>query len=247
MKEFFQSDNGNLFLIISFSFLFLVALFGGNKKRSDLTKGLENLFIKAYVGLDHIFRIFIMEQILNQYILFPLTIILSLYLYFRYNLKASELILFITFMAILWYSKETFQLKNEQRSANKIFRKSQRPCLTPFIRHIDENHYRLKIKNTGRGVAIDVLVKIITSGNSYAVKLRNNIRYISSGEEQSIKFPDNDSHNFCKTDLFKKPEGFRIAIECRDIIDHHLSSFEYGVRPEGKKNWEIQSKKINLN
>lgn len=67
--------------------------------------------------LNFIFRGFIIRQILNPYFLFPFLIVITILL--RQSLTNSDLILLLTLVSLLWYSKETFELRKCQNITNK--------------------------------------------------------------------------------------------------------------------------------
>lgn len=76
------------------------------------------LFIQGV--LDFICNKFIIRQILNPYFLFPFSALAVVFLKNNFNsFSNSDIILLVTFVALLWYSKETFELRKAQVVANK--------------------------------------------------------------------------------------------------------------------------------
>jgi len=93
---------------------YLVDIKNGKEKR-----GVGMYFHAIQKTLHYVFRGFAIRQILNPYFLFPFLILLTWYLKLN-NLSSGELVLIITLIVVLWYSKETQVLREEQRKANKI-------------------------------------------------------------------------------------------------------------------------------
>ncbi len=76
------------------------------------------LYYMIQRSLNYIFRGFFIRQILNPYIIIPFLIILSLNLMpkvLEEKIGSTDFILLITFIAILWYSKETYALRESQK------------------------------------------------------------------------------------------------------------------------------------
>lgn len=86
----------------------------GNKKG-----GLDKYFHIFQKTLHYIFRGFIVRQILNPYFLFPFLALLC-WLLMIINWGKGDIILVMTLLVVLWYSKETQVLREEQRKSNKI-------------------------------------------------------------------------------------------------------------------------------
>lgn len=88
------------------------------KKGKD--KGGISKYIHIFQKLLHYtFRGFIIRQILNPYFLFPFLILLIWLLKIN-NWSNGEIVLTATLIVVLWYSKETQVLREEQRKSNKI-------------------------------------------------------------------------------------------------------------------------------
>lgn len=180
MEDFFKSS---LFWLLP-SILFLMALYREWEDDNNLGKEIRKIFCdKKFKGkkvsirqpdiflyyilqrsLDYLFRGIVLRHILSQYIVFPFTIIFSLFLYYRHGVKDQSLILFVTFMAILWYSKETFASRQEQKNANRIAKKANeiaigRPVLS-IIKNVGDT---IEIRNDGTNIAYNIWVKFYYS------------------------------------------------------------------------------------
>jgi len=199
MKEFFGND---LFLLISLVVLFMLGIyreweekylpkelakiFCERKLDNGKTFSVRQLDIFLYYIIqrlfNYIFRGFITRQILNQYIIFPLIIVLLLYFLFRNDFDTNNvqnLILLITFIAIIWYSKETFALREEQKNANRIA--MGRPLI---IIAKEEGNY-VGIKNYGNNIAKHINIKLIHKN-----VLLKEIKYnVLNHTQELIKYP----------------------------------------------------------
>lgn len=111
--------------------------------------------------LHYIFRGFFIRQILNPYFLFPFLILLTWVLKIN-NVETGNLVLLLTLIVILWYSKETQVLREEQRKSNKIAQKSneiqERPILNFYLRG-----YEMRLRNVGNGPAYNITVSEINA------------------------------------------------------------------------------------
>lgn len=269
MKELFTSSSSFLIFLIT---LFLIGVYR-EWEEGRLIKELKRVFCEKKLingkefsirqldiflyhffqrFFNYIFRGFFTRQILNQYIIFPLAIILSVYVWFNlsYENKIQDLILLITFMSILWYSKETFALREEQKNSLKF---EQRPCLIPRVVHMGQGEYQIKIKNIGRGIAVDICFKIIVDGKSSIGSLYRSVKFMSPNNESSIEFPSRylnkktgGSNMFNNTSLYQEHKKFKVIIFCKDANNNPLSNFEYEIRSKEEK-WEVCTIKIGKN
>jgi hypothetical protein len=186
-------------------------------------------------------------------IFFVAILIASLYLFtadFSSEIKKTTISLqIVLFWGLVFYSTETYFLrKTTERSM--LF--EQRPCLVPYIRHINDGSYHIKIRNVGRGTALDVSIKIIDPKGDYKGILKDNVKYIPTGDEKSIQFFGSkvdpaDPERFNKTNLCNQPEGFKVVIKCKDASNGSMSFFKYEINPERDANWDIRTENIGLN
>jgi len=120
--------------------------------------------------LHYIFRGTVQNQILNPYFLFPSLILFWVFGINNWELK--DLVLATTLIVILWYSKETLflreeqrALKEEQRISNRIAKKSLMPGLTMRWQKeggsLRSYSYRLILSNQGKGCALQPRLEII--------------------------------------------------------------------------------------
>ncbi|GBE16357.1 hypothetical protein BMS3Abin15_00171 [bacterium BMS3Abin15] len=159
----FDLDIKEWIIGIGFTVLFLVASWREKEegyfkshflqviKNHTDQKGINKLFYIIQRSLNYFFRGFIIRQILNPYFLFPFLVIL----YWLLRIKSwgnIELVLLVTLIVILWYSKETFALREEQRKGNIItnnLKKEQRKSV-----YLQLLEMEMKDKNSGYKVRV---------------------------------------------------------------------------------------------
>ncbi|MBU4347851.1 hypothetical protein KKF23_04920 [Patescibacteria group bacterium] len=244
MKEFFSS---NYFLIISLLVLLLLALYR-EWEDDSLEKEIRKIFcdkklkngkkvsirqpdIFLYYILQHslnyLFRGIVLRHILDCYIVFPLTIILSLFLQYKYEVGSQSLILFITFMAILWYSKETFASRQQQKGQIKLQKEANEIAIgKPFvfvIKEADGNY--VSIKNFGNNTAKNVIVDFLVNGVSEKII---NIPVITPhGEEIKYEIEDRLSR-------LVDSENFNLSVSISYSDFHEKNSYITKFRPNKK-------------
>jgi len=104
--------------------------------------------------LDWLFNKITTRQFLNPYFFFPFSFVLTIYLSKEGKLADSmSVILFITFLAIIWYSRETWALRQEQQKNNDIIR--GRPILS-IIKNVGNT---IEIRNDGTNIAYNIQIK----------------------------------------------------------------------------------------
>ncbi|MFH1657587.1 MAG: hypothetical protein ABH919_03905 [bacterium] len=119
----------------------------------------------------------------------------------------SDRILFLTFLALIWYAWETRGMKNEMVTQTEL---EQRPFLAMYIRkykkekHKDQedyiiengkhNQYLIRVRNMGKGVALNLKVEQKLEGEGKKIEVEKYQCQILAPEndEQSIKFKMND-------------------------------------------------------
>lgn len=111
--------------------------------------------------LHYVFRSFFIKQILNPYFLFPFIVFLIWFLKIN-NWENGDIVLLVTLIVVLWYSKETQVLREEQRKSNKISQKSneiqERPILNFYLRG-----YEMRLRNAGNGSAYNITISEINA------------------------------------------------------------------------------------
>lgn len=182
-------------------------------------------------------------------ILLLLVLIILINIDYREILKIPNIIQLALFFGLAVYSLETFFLR-EITEKNLLF--NQRPCMVPFIRHMNDGSYHLKIRNVGRGVALDISIKIIDPNGDYSGILNGNVKYMPTGDEKSIKFSgsktdDVDAGRFDKTNLYNRPVGFKVMVICKDASNNPMTPFQYEIKPGKDANREIYTENIGLN
>lgn len=88
-------------------------------------------------------------------------VILGIILCVRRMFSTSDLILWFTFIAIIWYSYETFKLRKATERQNKYF-------VSPMI-VVDIKYNYIKLKNVGNGPAIEISIDCRELGEEYRV------------------------------------------------------------------------------
>ena len=88
-------------------------------KRGNEKGGLDKYIHIFQKFLHYVFRGFVIRQILNPYFLFPFLVTLTWFLKIN-KWTNGDVVLIITLIVVLWYSKETQVLREEQRMSNKI-------------------------------------------------------------------------------------------------------------------------------
>jgi len=91
----------------------------------------------------------------------------------------TDRILFITFLALLWYSFETRQLKNATRKSNEL---QQTPL---FVLLYDGND--LILRNEGKGIAYNVIIDpILFDEETFEFELLRRWYYCGVGESRKL-------------------------------------------------------------
>lgn len=94
----------------------------------------------------------------------------------------SDLILFLTFLAILWYSQETLEMRKQITEQNKL-------SICPFIKiYYDENEKVFKSKNIGNGIALNIEFSKLKSEKVYESLKIQEPSLLIVGEEKKILF-----------------------------------------------------------
>ena len=78
----------------------------------------------------------------------------------------NSILIFLTLLAIIWYSWETLQLKKEAQKQNKT---SIQPYLSLLIWFDKARREKLLIRNVGKGIATRVSFKLLDWKGGYAV------------------------------------------------------------------------------
>lgn len=137
--------------------------------------------------LDWIFNKFMIRQLLNPYFFFPFSIILTFVLYNKIKSvdgNIQSVILFITFLAIMWYARETHALRSEQKKSNEISRESNEILKgRPLVVIAKENGDYISVKNTGNNIARDIILLLKREN-----KLLKGIRFLVLGINEKIAY-----------------------------------------------------------
>jgi len=100
--------------------------------------------------LDYLFNKLLIRQFFNPWFFFPFSILLTTYFYHNFSAEWYVVIVFITFLSILWYSRETHALRIEQKKNNEII------AGRPLILVAKELGNQISVKNAGNNIAREV-------------------------------------------------------------------------------------------
>lgn len=129
--------------------------------------------------LDYFFNKFAIRQILNPWFLFPASILFTLYFAEKISRDTQDIVLLITFFAVMWYSRETYALRNEQKKTNGLI--AGRPLIL-IAKEIEGD--KISIKNAGNNIARNIIVSFIMND-----ELKEKYKFISCGIDQEIPYP----------------------------------------------------------
>lgn len=125
--------------------------------------------------LDYLFNKFGIRQLLNPWFFFPFSILFVIYFYRNTFDQSQSIVLLVTFFAIMWYARETFALRNEQKKNNILI--AGRPLLL-VAKELGNN---ISVKNSGNNIARQIELKLtIRGGQKWEYK------FISLGINQEI-------------------------------------------------------------
>jgi len=168
------------------------------------------------------------------------------------NVSINDRILFITFLALVWYAVETQGLKKEAIKQTEI---EQKPVMMLYVRNrsnitdkmekvfkreytiIDDLSYYLSLRNVGRGPAFNVEVIEIKDKDSIFVVEKYQCRFFApKGDEQAIKFikKDNSKDNSkikkdnSKIKSYDELKNIIFKISCKGV-DGRLHAFQYKI------------------
>jgi hypothetical protein len=150
-------------------------------------------------------------------------------------------ILFLTFLALLWYAWETRKLKEEAIKQTEI---EQKPVMMLHVRNpiaiaLENKEYEiidglscyLSLRNVGRGPAFNVeVVEIKDRGSIFVVEKCQCRFFAPKGDEQAIKFikKDNSKKDNSKIESFDELKNIIFKISCKGA-DGRLHAFQYKI------------------
>lgn len=184
---------------ILFAYLIAIALWE-DWKRENRRGDLKNIWLKKGAGflgflfgfpqriLDYIFNKLTTRQFLNPYFFFPFSIILILFLYKKGFFESADksngsLILFITLLMVMWYSRETWALRKEQQKSNNILK--GRPVLS-IIKNVGNT---LEVRNDGTNIAYNIKIHFLYNG---ITECKREIAILGAGKGLSYKIGISD-------------------------------------------------------
>ena len=99
----------------------------------------------------------------------------------------SDKILFLTFLALLWYAWETRCMKKEMVEQTQL---EQKPIVDLFYRPTTPNHEQcLRLRNSGKGVAYNIGVETIKTDDdkTFEFYFEDPNLILTTGDEQTLK------------------------------------------------------------
>jgi len=122
-----------------------------------------------------------------------LTIYLSWLVYLGYEIPylpgkdfihTENVILFLSFLALVWYAWETRELRKTTKNQLEL---EQRPILNLYYRSESKKKGRLRIRNVGRGIAYNIRVSSIKiNKNNFKFRLDGPNLTLIPGEEKTL-------------------------------------------------------------
>ncbi len=210
--------------------------------------------------LDYLFNKLLIRQILNPYFLFPVAIFLSIFFWNNKIIdKQSDLIYFITFIALMWYARETHALRKEEQKQTSLQTR-------PFLRlefnwdyakqwngwiygykYYNEEPPILQLVNDGKGIARDV--SIHDFDNKGRIIKFDKISVIGPNSQpsgiskRSIKYSNGNK----VTKLFKKlnpKRNYELIVTYRDVNKNEPPyKYKFISDPKDKDGFRIEELK----
>ncbi|MFH1457101.1 MAG: hypothetical protein ABIF17_03225 [Patescibacteria group bacterium] len=113
--------------------------------------------------------------------------IISMIVFMLDCIQFSDEVLFLTFLALIWYASETGKMRKEMAAQNEL---EQKPIVDLFYRpQTEKNKACLRLKNNGKGVAYNCSVKIIDTDDNktFEFYFEDSNLIITTGDEQTLK------------------------------------------------------------
>lgn len=104
-----------------------------------------------------------------------------------YFSETSDKILFVTFLALVWYAWETREMRKEMVAQNEL---EQKPIVDLFFRPKTNNHEAyLRLRNSGKGVAYNISVEDIntTDNEIFEFYFEDPNLILTTGDEQTLE------------------------------------------------------------
>jgi hypothetical protein len=152
--------------------------------------GVDKWLYYIQKGLDYLSGGLMIRQILNPYILFTLSALLFWILIIN-SVKTGELVLTLTLVAIIWYSRETLILRKEQWRSNKIAEKASWYSIMPglTVRWTRQSgNWELILSNEGKGCALNINLEIEGENAKRYKIVHNGVNAIYSGDTIGLPF-----------------------------------------------------------
>lgn len=143
----------------------------------EFTKSISFLPSFLQRTLDYFFNKFAIRQLLNPWFFFPATILFTFYFSQKISSESSTIVLLITFFAVMWYARETYALRNEQKKTNELI------AGRPLVLIAKEIGNRVSIKNAGNNIARNIIVEFKKDGS-----LVQQYRFIVLGINNEIPY-----------------------------------------------------------
>ncbi|MDO8669485.1 MAG: hypothetical protein Q7K65_04285 [Candidatus Buchananbacteria bacterium] len=111
--------------------------------------------------------------------------VISIIVFFRGQIQSSDEILWLTFLALIWYASETSEMRREMATQNEL---EQKPIIDLYYRPAKPEHKKyFRLRNSGKGTAYNINVgdlKIDNQSFKFYFEDPNSILIV--GEEKTL-------------------------------------------------------------
>lgn len=161
----------------------------------------------------------------------------SLLLSLLFGAKLNDLLIFNTLIAVLWYSRETMDLKRNSNREIELLRSAEMNKMIPILLfregarlHRDGNLSAFQIRNIGSGVAKDISV-ILSS-----VEVERNFN-LAPGDSRQINI-EGHRENVVDT-VNQSPEEINMEIRYKDIYERKFRTVEITFTRDDDGNYNL--------
>jgi len=188
-----------------------------------------------------------------------LLIILGVVVNITILFSSNDRILFITFLALIWYASETEKMKKEMIAQNEL---EQKPIVDLFYRPQTSNHEAyLRLRNNGKGVAYNINVEDVSTVDNEIFEFYfedPNLILITGGEQtleisaaydkQGVKTWSGESLNYFLTQCVTKNTWENLDKDNELIINDKqktklIISYENGIGKRFRRMFFIYDQK----
>ncbi len=188
-------------------------------------------YLKGFItfhkgGIDHAWR----KEYKTLFI--ALALIISPFI-LAFESGVNDLLIFYTLVALLWYARETMDLKDISNKQIKELRKSEMNKFLPILRPLESNDLYpdgscyVGFRNIGKGIAKDINLKLDS---------KEFISNSSVEPEESFSFNLRDEKEEIEEMVARKKKEISMSIDYKDIHDRTLSTGQMTLKllPNGR-------------